>query len=113
MNRVIISGRITKDLELKYTSNNNPVTLFTLAVKRTKEDSDFIQVVAYNKQAENVTKYCKKGSSINVVGRLYTRNYEDKDGKKVYVVEVIADEIEFVGNASEKKEVEEQEQLPF
>ena len=116
MNKVIISGRIARDLDLRYTTKNSAVLDFSLAVKRTKEDADFISVVAYNKTAELISQYCKKGSSINIVGKLRTRNYDDKDGKRVYVTEVNVEEVEFVsggkGNQEEEKEVKDEE-LPF
>lgn len=96
MNKVILTGRITKDLEMKYTTTNNTaVVTFNLAVRKTKTDADFVQIVAYGKTAELLCQYCKKGSSICIVGHIRTRNYEDKDGKTVYVTEIIADEIEF------------------
>lgn len=110
MNQVIISGNITKDLELKYTTNNNiAVTSFALAVRRRKDETDFINVVAYNKTAELITQYCKKGSKLTVIGRLQVRNYQDKDGKKVYVTEVIVEEVEF----GAKKEEPAQEVEPI
>ena len=109
MNKVILSGRIAKDLDLRYTTNNSAVLDFPFAVKRTKEEADFIQVVAYNKTAELISQYCKKGSSLNIVGKLKTRKYEDKDGKMVYVTEVYVDEVEFVsGNKNENQKQENQ-----
>lgn len=97
MNKVILTGRITKDLDLRYTTQNNTAVLsFQIAVRKNKNDADFIAVVAYGKTAELINQYCKKGSSINIIGCLRTRNYDDKDGKRVYVTEVLADEIEFV-----------------
>lgn len=108
MNKVILGGRITKDLELKYTTNNNTaVVTFNLAVRRNKTETDFIQIVAYGKTAELLNQYCKKGSAINVVGAIRTRNYDDKDGKKVYITEVLAEEIEFA-SASKQKQPKEQ-----
>ena len=109
MNKVILKGRLTKDVELKYTqTNNTAVTVFTIAVNRkTKQENqpnaDFINIVAYGKTAEFISQYFKKGQEILIVGRIQTRNYDDKDGKKVYVTEVITEEVEFVGS-KEKEE---------
>lgn len=100
MNKVILMGRLTKDPELRYTGNNTPVATFTLAVDRAfqnngQREADFINTVIWNKQAEAVKKFLTKGSKIIVEGRIQTRNYDDKDGKKVYVTEVVADRFEF------------------
>lgn len=114
MNKVILSGRITKDIELRYTTNNCAVTNFNLAVRRNKDEADFVSIVAYSKTAELIQNYCKKGSSINIVGRLQTRQYDDKDGKRVYVTEVIVDEIEFLDKKEQKEETKITEaELPF
>lgn len=106
MNSVNLIGRTTKDIELKYTQSNTAVTQFNLAVNRpyTKEkeqQADFINIVAWGKTAEFCSKYFKKGTQIGVSGRLSTRNYDDKDGKKVYVTEVVAEHVYF---ADSKKE---------
>ena len=101
MNRTILIGRITKDLELKTTQSNIPVVTFTLAVdKQFKDDSgergaDFIQCVTWRKTAENLVKYCGKGSLIAVDGRISTRDYDTDNGKR-YVTEVVADDIQFL-----------------
>lgn len=101
MNKVIIMGRLTKDPEVRYTqSSNTLVATFTLAVnRRTKQEgqpeADFINIVAWSKTGEFCSKYFKKGQQVSVVGRLQTRNYDDKDGKRVYVTEVIAEEVYF------------------
>ena len=102
MNRVIITGRITKDIDLRYTENSIAITNFNLAVKRDYKnsngeyESDFVSCVAYRQTAELLGKYVKKGDLIGVEGRIQTRNYEDKDGKKVYVTEIQADRVEFL-----------------
>lgn len=109
MNKVILKGRLTKDVELKYTqTNNTAVTLFTIAVNRkTKQENqpntDFINTVAYGKTAEFISQYFKKGQEILIVGRIQTRNYEDRDGKKVYVTEAIVEEVEFVGKKEQNE----------
>lgn len=101
-------GRLTKDPEVRYTQTSNiMVTSFTLAVNRRivmkgqERQADFLPIVAWNKTAEFVAKYFKKGQQVAVIGRIETRNYDDKDGKKVYVTEVIAEEVYF---ADSKKE---------
>ena len=102
MNRVDLVGRPTKNPELRYTASNIPVTQFTLAVNRTftnqngEREADFINVIVWDKQAENVSKYVTKGKLISVEGRLQTRSYDDKDGKKVYVTEVVASHVGFL-----------------
>ena len=106
MNKTILIGRLTKDPEIRYTVNNAAVTSFTVAVdRRFKQEgqptADFIPVVAWNKTAEFVSNYFKKGNRIALTGRIQTRTYDDKDGKRVYVTEVVADEVEFVESKRE------------
>lgn len=101
MNKAILIGRLTKDPELRSTSTGRNVCQFSVAVNRTytnangEREADFINCVVWDKQAENLAKYQKKGNQIAVEGRIQTRNYDDKDGKKVYVTEVVADRFEF------------------
>lgn len=100
MNKVVLMGRLTKEPELRYTPNNVAVCQFTVAVdRRFKTDgqnqADFIPVVAWRQTAEFVSKYFTKGSRIAVVGSIQTRSWDDNDGKRHYVTEVIADEVEF------------------
>lgn len=101
MNKVLLMGRLTKDPEVRYTSNNNTlVCSFSIAVNRRfksegQPDADFINIVAWSKTGEFCSKYFTKGQQVAVCGRMQTRNYEDKDGKKVYVTEVIAEEAYF------------------
>ena len=102
MNKAILIGRIVKDLELRTTPNNRNLCQFTIAVNRpyTNEDgerkADFINCVVWDKLAENLAKYQKKGNQIAVEGRIQTRNYDDKDGKKVYATEVLVNNISFL-----------------
>ena len=102
MNKVILIGRLTKDPELRYTSSNRPVTQITVAVNRTfanqngEREADFINVVILDKQAENVAKYLTKGRLVAVEGRIQTRNYDNNEGKKVYVTEVVALSVQFL-----------------
>ena len=108
MNKVVLMGRIARDVETRYTNvTNTPVATFSIAVNRRfakqgeERQADFIQIVAWNKTAEFCSKYFKKGQQVGVIGRIETRNYDDKDGKRVYVTEVIAEEVYF---ADSKKE---------
>lgn len=102
MNRVLLVGRLTKDPDLRYTPNGVAVATFTLAVNRTftnqqgEREADFINCVIWRKQAENVANFLKKGSLAGVDGRLQTRNYEGQDGKRVYVTEVVAENVQFL-----------------
>ncbi len=102
INRVVLVGRMTRDPELRRTSNGNAVTSFTLAMNRNytsangETQTDFINCVVWNKQAENVERYCAKGSLVGVEGRLQSRSYEGNDGRRVYVVEVVCDSVQFL-----------------
>lgn len=103
MNKVILIGRLTKDPEIRYTQNNTPVCNFTLAVDRRfskDKQADFISCQAWQKTAEFISKYFQKGSMIAVVGSIQTRTWEDSEGKKRYITEVIADEAYFTGSKS-------------
>jgi single-strand DNA-binding protein len=100
MNKVILAGRLTKDPELRYTTNNTPVCSFTLAVdRRFKQENgpqaDFIPIIAWQKTGEFCSKYFSKGRKIIVAGRIETRTWDDNEGKKHYVTEVIAEEVDF------------------
>lgn len=106
LNRVILIGRVTKDVELRNTSNGTPVTSFTLAVnRRMSQDNqaDFINCVAWNKTAELMAQYVKKGALISIEGRIQTRNYDNKDGQKVYVTEVVTDSVQFLESKSSRE----------
>ncbi len=102
LNRVVLVGRLTRDPELRYTPNGIAVASITLAVNRTfsnqqgNREADFINVIVWRKQAENVANYLRKGSLTGVDGRLQTRNYENNEGKKVFVMEVVADSVQFL-----------------
>ena len=102
MNKAILIGRLTKDPELRTTPTGRNVCQFAIAVNRTftnangERDADFINCVVWDKQAENLARYQKKGNQIAVDGRIQTRNYDDKDGKKVYVTEILATNISFL-----------------
>ena len=97
LNKVILIGRTTRDVDFRRTNTGTPVATFTLALdnrfvlKDGKPTTDFINCVAWNKTAETMEKYVKKGMLISVEGRIQTRNYENKDGNKVYVTEVVCE----------------------
>ena len=101
MNKVVITGRTTKDIELKVTTSGTNVATFSIAVKRAykgngEQESDFFECVAYSKTAELISKYVKKGDMVGIDGRLQTRNYTNKEGRKVYITEIIVENVEFL-----------------
>lgn len=104
MNKAIIIGRLTKDPEMRTTPNGVATTSFTVAVSRPfvgqngTREADFLNCVAWRKQAENIAKYCAKGSQVAVEGRIQTRNYDAQDGTKRYITEIIADNVTFLGS---------------
>ena len=109
MNQVNLIGRLTKDVELKRTSSGKAVTNFTLAVNRQFKtdngpDADFIQCQAWNKTAEVLEKYTSKGSQIAVTGSIQTRNYDGNDGKKVYVTEILVNNVQFLDSKRESNQ---------
>lgn len=110
MNKVFLIGRLTRDPELRYTSTNLPVASFTVAVNRTftnqsgEREADFINVVVWRKQAENIKNYLRQGSQIAIDGRLQTRSYDGEDGKKRYVTEVVADNVQFLDSKSSRSD---------
>ena len=103
MNKAILIGRLTRDPEIRYTSSNRAVCQFTVAIDRPftnqasgQREADFINVVAWDKTGENVGKYMTKGRLIAVEGRIQTRNYENNEGRRVYVTEVVASNVQFL-----------------
>lgn len=113
INRATLVGRLVEDVDLRYTPSGIATATFTLAVTRPfanqegVREADFIRCVAWRKTAENLANYTKKGSMIGVDGRIQTRSYE-KDGRRVYVTEVVADSVQFLGrsgsNTAEKQQ---------
>lgn len=101
MNNVILTGRITKDPELVKTQSGYSKCMITLAVTKDKEHTDFISCVIWNKAAENLVKYQKKGALLGIKGRIQTRTYDRQDGTKAYVTEVVADNVEYLSSKSE------------
>ena len=110
MNKVVLVGRLTAKPELRYTPQNTAFTRFSIAVNRNftnadgKRDADFINVVAWRKQAETISKYFDKGNLIALEGRLQTGSYDDKDGNKRYTVDVALDNFEFVESKAAREQ---------
>lgn len=107
LNRVCLVGRLGRDVELKKTGNGKSYAFFSLVVGRNfktadGQDADFITVVCWGKVAENTATYCSKGSLVSIDGRLQTRTYENDKGDRVFVTEVVADSVQFIG--TRKKE---------
>ena len=103
MNKAILIGRLTRDPEVRYTSSNRAVCQFTIAIDRPftnqasgQREADFINIVAWDKTGENVGKYMTKGRLVAVEGRIQTRNYENNEGRRVYVTEVVASNVQFL-----------------
>src|SRR5699024_9457075 len=102
LNRTVLVGRMVKDLDLRYTQAGKAVGNVSIAVNRPfknasgENEADFIPIVVWGKQAENLANYMKKGSQIGVDGRIQTRTYENNEGRTVFVVEVVADSVQFL-----------------
>lgn len=119
LNRVVLVGRLTKDPEFRTTPSGVEVATFTLAVNRTytnaqgEREADFINVVVFRKQAKNVNDYLSKGSLTGVDGRVQSRNYENNEGRRVFVTEVVADSVQFLdskGNNQQNKQSQKQQE---
>jgi single-strand DNA-binding protein len=123
INQVTLVGRMTRDPEMRLTPEGTPVVNVTLAVNRHYRnhngdiDADFVQCTLWRKQAENTANFCHKGSVVGITGRIQTRNYENQEGKRVYVTEVVAESIRFLDKKpSEPNEVRpqyEREEMPI
>ena len=104
INQVTLVGRLTRDPELKKTTEGTAVTYITLAVNRPfrnhngEFDTDFVQCTIWRKAAENTCHYCRKGTVVGITGRLQSRNYDNKEGKRVYVTEVVSETIRFLSS---------------
>jgi single-strand DNA-binding protein len=111
MNRVTLVGRLTAKPELRYTGSNLPYARFTVAVNRTfrnndgQADADFISVIVWRKQAENVCNFLDKGRLVSVDGRLQTGSYTDKDGNRRYTTDVVADSVQFLEGKNSRMDV--------
>lgn len=110
MNRVMLIGRITTKPELKFTGSNIPFTRFSLAINRTfsnaqgQRETDFINIIVWRKQAENVCNFLNKGSLVSVEGRIQTGSYDDKDGNKRYTTDIVADSVQFLESKNQSHE---------
>lgn len=109
INNVVLVGRMTRDAELRYTPQNQAVATFTLAVNRNfknqsgEREADFINVVIWRQQAENLANWAKKGALIGITGRIQTRNYENQQGQRVYVTEVVADSFQLLESRTNRE----------
>ncbi len=121
INRVILVGRLTKNPEYRQTPNGVSVATFTLVVNRPftnsqgEREADFINVVVFRRQAENVNNYLSKGSLAGVDGRIQSRSYENQEGRRVFVTEVVADNVQFMdskGSNQQKNQSQQQGQAP-
>ena len=118
INSVILVGRLTKDPELRYTPSGTACCQFSLAVGNGKgkdgeeRQASFPNIVVWDKQAENLAKYQKKGNQIAVDGRLQTRSYENEKGVKVYVTEVVARQIQFLDSKKEERPLPPEPEIP-
>ena len=119
MNSTCLVGRLTKDIELRYTPSNVAVATFTLAVNRTfknengERETDFINCVMWRQQAENLANWAKKGALIGITGRIQTRNYDNQQGQRVYVTEVVAETFQLLeskgqGNQGQQRQTQQQ-----
>lgn len=102
INQVVLVGRLTKDADLRYTSGGQAVATFNLAVNRNftnqsgEREADFVNCVIWRKPAETLANYAKKGTLLGIVGRIQTRNYENQQGQRVFVVEVVCDNFQLL-----------------
>lgn len=109
MNKVILIGRLARDPEMRTTGSGIAVTRFTVAVSRPfnpqngQPQTDFINCVAWRRQAENIAKYCNKGSQVAVEGRIQTGSYDAQDGSKRYTTEVVADSVQFLETKGQRE----------
>ena len=118
MNKVFLIGRLSRDPELRHTNSGMAVCQINVAVSRRTgagrdPETDFINVVVWDKQAENVSKYLAKGRQVAVEGRIQTRSYDNNEGKKTYVTEVVANNVEFLGSANDNPRTSVNEENPF
>ncbi|MDM7646649.1 single-stranded DNA-binding protein [Leuconostoc falkenbergense] len=118
INRVVLIGRLTKDVELRYTQSGVAVGTFSLAVNRQftnasgEREADFINGVIWRKAAENFANFTHKGVLVAIEGRIQTRNYEDKNGNRVYVTEVVADNFSLLEKKSDSQQSAPKSQAP-
>lgn len=118
LNNISLVGRITKEVDLRYTQSNVAVATFTLAVNRTfknengDREADFINCVMWRQQAENLASWCKKGALIGITGRIQTRSYDNQQGQRVYVTEVVAEQFQLLESKGQGNQGQAQQQAP-
>lgn len=116
MNKVNLIGNLVKDPELRYTKNQTPVASYTIAVNTgygELQETTYVNITTWGKSGEFISRYFKKGQSIAITGRLKNKNYEDKSGVKHYGMEVVTEDIEFVGSKKEEPKEEFQPTIDF
>ncbi|OTG46520.1 single-stranded DNA-binding protein [Streptococcus agalactiae] len=110
INNVVLVGRMTRDAELRYTPSNQAVATFSLAVNRNfknqsgEREADFINCVIWRQQAENLANWAKKGALVGITGRIQTRNYENQQGQRVYVTEVVAESFQLLESRNSQQQ---------
>ncbi|CCW39602.1 TPA: single-stranded DNA-binding protein [Streptococcus agalactiae] len=110
INNIVLVGRMTKDAELRYTPSNQAVATFSLAVNRNfknqsgEREADFINCVIWRQQAENLANWAKKGALVGITGRIQTRNYENQQGQRVYVTEVVAESFQLLESRNSQQQ---------
>ncbi|HFI0194726.1 TPA: single-stranded DNA-binding protein [Streptococcus suis] len=113
INNVVLVGRMTRDAELRYTPSNQAVATFTLAVNRNfknqdgEREADFVNCVIWRQQAENLANWAKKGALIGVTGRIQTRSYDNQQGQRVYVTEVVAESFQLLESRGQQSNSQE------
>ncbi len=118
INQVTLVGRLTRDPELKFTTEGVALANITLAVNRNYRnssgqiDTDFVQCILWRRVAENTVQYCRKGQLIGITGRIQTRSYTNKDGQRVYVTEVIGDNVTFLSRSPQEQQDQQEQQEP-
>ncbi|UDM79576.1 single-stranded DNA-binding protein [Vagococcus fluvialis] len=119
INQVVLVGRLTKDADLRYTSGGQAVATFNLAVNRNftnqsgEREADFVNCVIWRKPAETLANYAKKGTLLGVVGRIQTRNYENQQGQRVYVTEVVCDNFQLLESKKDNNQNNQQNNQSF
>ncbi|MER2175521.1 MAG: single-stranded DNA-binding protein [Carnobacterium sp.] len=119
INNVVLVGRLTKDADLRYTSSGTAVASFTLAVNKAfkkeneEQKADFINCVIWRKTAESLANYTSKGSLVGIEGRIQTRSYDNQQGQRVYVTEVVAEVVSFLDTKNSQKTADADRQAPI
>ena len=118
INNVVLIGRLTRDAELRYTPSNIAVATFNLAVNRNfknqagDREADFINCMIWRQQAENFANWCKKGNLVGITGRIQTRSYENQQGQRVYVTEVVAESFQLLEKRDKTADYSSMDQMP-